>query len=131
MIYFDLKKGVNINDLQHICPALHILLTRTILYSQEYKLPCVITSLIGDRDNIKTSSKTHAEGRAFDISVNGWTDQHVHRFCFIICRDYEDIGAISSEDMKPRAAIYHDSGYGAHIHLQVRPDAKVSKFIKE
>lgn len=131
MKLFDVNDGVKLNDILEIDASMLVLFTRAVLYCKEYNLPCVITSIKGDRDNIKSSSKTHSEGRAIDMSVKGWTDQHVHRFCFIINRDYSDIAAISSTDNVPRAAIFHDSGYGPHIHLQVKPNANIGRFIKE
>lgn len=119
----EFKDGVDINDLKKLQPAMWQILSFAVCYCAEYRLPLVITSLINDRDGVKASSKTHEQGRAIDISVAGWTDQHIHRFCFQVNAKFFDIAALSASDMKPRAAIYHNSGYGDHIHLQVRPDA--------
>lgn len=118
---FELKKDCCIEDLQLIHPCLLILLTRTILFCGEHNLPLKLTSIISNRDNIKTSSRTHQTGRAFDMSVRSkmWSGLMIHKFLFEINK-YIEIAAISASDGKPRAAIYHNSGYGNHIHVQCR-----------
>lgn len=128
---FGLKEGVDAKDLQVIHPALLILLTRTILYCQEHKLPCTITSLINDRKGVKATSRTHESGRAFDLSIKSWPNIHLHRFPFLMNIQYADIGAISSRDGIPRAVVYGDDNHKDHMHIQVRPDAAWNRFIKE
>jgi hypothetical protein len=121
----NFKEGVDPHDLSKFQPATWILWSATILYCEEFKLPLTITSLISDRDGIKTVSNSHQEGRAFDIRTAGWTEQSIHRFCFIMNRNYRDIAAISASDGVERAAVYHNN----HIHMQVRPNVSVNKFI--
>ncbi len=128
---FRYKEDIDPKDLEMIQPALWILLTRTMLYCAEYKLPFVVTSIISDRKNINSKSRTHEEGRAIDISSKGWTESHIYRFQYHMNTWYSDIAAISAKDNEPRAVVHHDSGYGEHFHLQVRPNAKWQKFIKE
>ena len=123
------KEDVEARDLEMVHPALWILLLRTILYCAEFQIPCRVTSLISDRKNVKSTSRTHEEGRAFDISIDSWSEFHVHRFLFLMNSDYRDIAAISASDGNPRAAVYHNyQNQGKHIHLQVRRDAPVFKF---
>lgn len=123
------KDEVNPKDLEMIQPALLTLLTAAALYCNEYNLPCEVTSLVSDREGVKATSTTHEEGRAFDLSVKGWTETHIHRFVYLMNRDYADIAAISESDHKPRAVVYHNSGYGEHLHIQVRRNAPVYKFV--
>lgn len=128
---FSLKDGVPHQDLEEMQPALLILWTATVLYCKEYNLPCKITSIKSGRDNVRETSRSHSEGRAFDLSVAGWTDMHVHRFVYLMNQDYREIAAISASDLNPRAAVYHEyDGQGDHIHLQVRRDAPYSKYLK-
>jgi hypothetical protein len=123
----EFKSDVNPFDLQHLQPATWILLTAVKLYCHNEKLPLVITSLISDRQGIglKTVSKTHDSGRAFDIRSRNWTQEDVDRFVAYFNTHYYDIGALSYKDKKVRVAKHHNN----HIHLQVRPNADVSKFI--
>ena len=125
---FETSKNVNLEDFKMVHPALLVLHTATVLYCNEYNLPCEVTSIMSDRDGLNESTQTHVEGRAFDLSVKGWTDTHIHRFVYLMNRDYADIAAISQSDLKPRAVVYHDVGHGEHLHFQVRKDAPVYKF---
>lgn len=127
---FECKKDIDLNDLKIINPALLIIFTHTVMYCHEYNLPMKITSLISDRGNVLSVSKTHGSGRAMDLSVMGWTEQHIHRFVFITNRFFSDIAARSYSDNEPRAVIYHNyEKQGAHLHIQVSPHAKISRFV--
>lgn len=119
------KDDVNSKDLEQLKPATWILLSVVVLYCERWDLPLKITSLISDRENVKAVSTTHETGRAFDISVKGWTEKHIHRFCYFVNLNYTEIAAISSSDGKKRAAVFHNN----HIHLQVKPNANVKRFI--
>jgi len=128
---FTLKSDVSLTDLQEMNPALWILFSATILYCKEYNLPCKITSIKSDRENVRAKSLTHETGRAFDLSTLGWTEMHIHRFVFLMNSDYREIAAISASDLEPRAAVWHDyDGQGDHIHLQVKENANYNKFMK-
>ncbi len=127
---FEIKNDVVLEDIQNMQPALLILYTAAILYCQEYNLPCQFTSIMSDRTGVMAKTKSHEEFRAFDLSVKGWTDTHIHRFVFMMNNDYREIAAISASDLEPRAAVYHNyENQGDHIHMQVRPNAKFSKFL--
>lgn len=117
---FDNKPEVDLNDLKMLHPALFYILADVFAYCAKYTLPCNITSIISGRDNVKSSSKTHQEGRAFDLSTRDWSEFHIHRIEKFINKRHAHIAAISSNDARPRAAVYHDSGYGAHLHFQVK-----------
>jgi hypothetical protein len=123
------KDGVNFGDLQEVKIALWLLITHAELYCGANKLELVLTSIKGDRDNIKASSKTHSDGRAVDISVRDWTRKQIDVFVFNMNTKFKSIGAISGKSGQSVVALYHDVGYGAHINLQVRPDANYSQFL--
>tara|TARA_Y100000004_G_scaffold68047_2_gene76323 strand:- start:409 stop:816 length:408 start_codon:yes stop_codon:yes gene_type:complete len=130
---FKTKYDIDLDDLQKLQPAIWIIFTGALLYCHRNGLTCRITSIISDRGddvNARAKSKTHQSGRAIDIGVreeDGWTDLHISRLTYLLCKDYEDIAALSHSDLSPRAAIAKSD----HIHLQCRPNADVSKFIKE
>lgn len=127
---FEIKEDIDLNDLQKLQPAIWIIFTGALLYCKRHNLTCRITSIISDRGQVNAKSKTHEQGRAIDLGIraeDGWTDLHVSRLAYTLCKDYADIAAISFVDSIPRAAIVKSN----HIHLQCRQDADVSKFIKE
>lgn len=123
------KENVSFEDLKEVNIALWLLLNHAHLYCGANNLPFVLTSIMHDRNGIKSSSVTHQEGRAIDISVHGWSATHIERFIYHMNRSFVSIGAISIVNGKSIAALYHDAGYGAHIHLQVRPNANYSQFL--
>lgn len=127
---FKIKEDIDLSDLQKLQPAIWIIFTGALLYCKRHNLTCRITSIISDRGNVNAKSRTHETGRAIDIGIrpeDGFTDLHAARLCHVLCQDYEDIAALSHSDLSPRAAIQKHN----HIHLQCRPRADVSKFIKE
>lgn len=115
------KKGVSSDDWGRVHINLRILCYELVDYCVQRNLPVVISSII--RPMIPGVSKTdiHAKGRAFDVSVQGWSEQQCLD-CEAYMNDHfsEKFGAISIETKKPRACLYHNAGAGAHLHLQVR-----------
>lgn len=127
---FKTKYDIDLDDLQKLQPAIWIIFTGALLYCHRNGLTCRITSIISDRGNVNAKSTTHQTGRAIDLGIrtqDGWNDLHVSRLTHQLCKDYADIAAISASDLLPRAAIAKPT----HIHLQCRPQADISKFIKE
>lgn len=127
---FKTKYDIDLDDLQNLQPAMWLIFTGALLYCKRHNLTCRITSIISDRGNVNAKSRTHETGRAIDLGVraeDGWTDLHISRLTHQLCKDYADIAAISASDLLPRAAIAKSD----HIHLQCRPQADISKFIKE
>jgi len=91
------------------------------VWCRDRKLPFVITRCVSEM--IKNVSKTniHAEGRAFDMSIRGFTADECDDFVHDMNEKFsESIGAYSLTDGKPRFCIYHNAGLGMHFHLQVR-----------
>lgn len=119
-MYMNIKDGVDINDLRGVKGTLLILLGEFITYAQTRNLPVTITSIIGDRANIKAISKTHEQGRAIDISSHGWELRDIDDVTQYLLEECSDIAAISGRTYLPNPCVYHDAGYGSHFHLQVR-----------
>lgn len=125
----EFKHDIDPRDLQKLQPAAWILFTAANLFLEERGYKCIITSLISDRKNVTAISKTHEQGRAFDLSTHFWSLQTVADFIRIMNRDYQDIAAISYSDGVKRAAVYHNGAGGNHMHCQVRPNAPYQKFV--
>jgi len=106
--------------LEEIHPNLFYLLGCFVKYAYDRGLPVTITSII--RDKLSGSvSKTHEEGRAIDISCNGWSVDQCLAAEEYMNRNYPHIAAISSKTFMPAACVYHNVGHGVHFHIQVRP----------
>lgn len=127
---FELKKGVKLEDITELSPALLPVFTFVVLYCHTHKLPCRITSLINDRDKVHAISRTHAEGRAFDLGIEGIPGFHVKRLAYHANLQFREIAAIGFDSGKPEAAVDKAHGTGPHIHFQVRPDAPFHQYLK-
>lgn len=119
------KAGVNASDWLHVDKDLVLLAYFYVGYARALGLPILFTSII--RAMIAGVSKTdiHADGRAFDFSVVGWTRKHIDDFVLQINSQFT-VGAISKKDGVEREAVYEDGitqGRGAHVHCQVRKKA--------
>ena len=114
---FHLKQGVDIQDLTKLTPNTLILFADFVSFCYRNKLPCVITSLCEDVPG--RISSTHREGRAFDASSGGWTDDEIGKCEKYFNEKFKDIAAISYIDNLPRACIYHKVN-GWHFHFQAR-----------
>ena len=117
----EFKEDINLSDLAILTPKMGLLLIAVMQYCEQKNLQCKITSLKSDRKNIKSISSTHESGRAADLSTRNWSKFEIDEFVFHFNTYFRNMGAISYSDGKPRAAVYHDAGHGAHIHLQVSP----------
>lgn len=92
-------------------------------------LPFVITSTVSTTDEdekLKRRSKTHVSGRAFDMSLRGWTDKDINRFRIEYNNRYSHIASISLYSGQPTLIVRHNSGHGDHLHIQIH-----SRFSKD
>ena len=119
----EYKKGVNVQDWNNVNDKLIVLAGYTLIYCKENYLPLMFTSIIRPKIKGVSKSRTHEQGRAFDISVRGWTIDKINDFVSKINNKFK-LGAVSMTDGVEREAIYEDgisAGLGAHLHVQCRP----------
>lgn len=121
------KQGVDKNDWTKVHRNLLVLADYLLAHAETYNLPIVFSSII--RPKIKGVSKTdiHAKGRAFDISVLGWSKEDI-KFLEDAVNEKFTIGAISLRDGQEREAVYEGAEFNkkgdqtkwSHFHFQVR-----------
>lgn len=117
------KDGVNSSDWHNVNSKLLILIDYLITHCEVHSLPLTITSIIRPMIKGVSKSRTHQEGRAFDISVRGWKLDDIVMIIDSV-NEKHTIGAISLKDGQEREVIYEDgitAGKGAHLHFQCRP----------
>lgn len=124
--YMHFVQGGSIDDVTMFDPRLVIILGHVANYCLEANLPFNITSTIRTAKQDKrlgATSKTHQEGRAFDISLNDWTREDVQKMVDFVQSNFYEWGAISASTGMPRAVVVHKnaSNNGVHAHLQVKP----------
>ena len=89
-------------------------------WAEERSLPFIITRAIDEKIAGVSKTNIHADGRAVDVSVKGWTTEDIDDFIHDSNAEFsEKIGAISATDGIARFCVFH-VGTAAHIHLQVR-----------
>jgi len=110
------KKDVEILDLLNLTENMKELLLGASWWFEMHEIEFVITSIKSDRENVKSVSSTHEDGRAVDIRSNHLNEKQIKRFIQFCEDNYSHIGAISAKDNVVRPCVYHDN----HFHLQVR-----------
>ena len=89
-------------------------------WAEKRKLTFIITRAIDEMIPGVSKTNIHADGRAVDVSIKGWTADNIDDFIHDSNKEFADkIGAISATDGKAKFCVYH-CGVGYHIHLQVR-----------
>jgi len=117
---FTLKDDVVLEDIMLISPKVLIVLGHLITFADVRGLPVVVTSIISDREDVQSVSRTHEEGRALDVSIKGWSLADVNDCIDQLDNIVGHYGAISFSDNERRVAIHHNyKGQGDHLHLQV------------
>jgi len=113
-------------DIGYMQPALIVVLSAVLQFCRNTMLNCRITNI---RHRFPNSvSNTHPEGRAFDVSVRGWSKENIKECVKYVEKRIGYLGAISSRDNQRRIAVVHDIGYGRHIHFQVARDVYLAPF---
>lgn len=92
----------------------------------ERGLPFRVTSVLSDEAKdrrLNRVSSSHREGRAFDISIQGWTIDDIDDFREDMQRKFGHYGAFSiRDDVRRLVVIKHD-----HIHVQISKAIATSK----
>jgi len=104
------KDGVHKEDWPKVKNNLIIIALAVAFFCFKRKLPLLFTSIIREGIPGVSTSKTHIEGRAFDISVKGWKDSDIFDLVYWINETFE-IGAVSASTGKESAAIYEPREY--------------------
>ena len=106
-------------EFQEVQGSLLVVLGYVLMFCEETKLPCMVTNI--HEEFSQSSSKTHPQGRAFDLSIRGWTIEDIQNCMSYVELLAGDLGAISYRDLRQRVVVHHDIGLGDHLHFQVKP----------
>lgn len=119
--YFTVKEEKCLNDLMFIHPILLNVLTDFIIWSHTRNLPVVLTRIIDEKIPGISTSNTHAEGRAIDISIKGWDVDSIDQCRHYFNKKYQDVAAIGEQSKRPILIPYIEHGTASHIHIQIKP----------
>ena len=112
-----IKRDALLTDFQKTSAKLIIVWGYFCLFCEMRKLRCVLTSIMDGAANRKT--KTHPDGRAFDASIIGWTDQDIIDCIDFMKKNINELGAISSKSKEREVVDCHGENENRHLHFQV------------
>ena len=113
----------------YLHPAILMILFDAQNWALERNIPFLVTETVTTKeedDKLSRISSSHRQGRAFDLSVRGWSTKDINEFRTYFSRKYIEYAALTKSSGQPSLVIYHDSGHGAHIHVQIH-----SKYAQE
>lgn len=111
------SSDASLEELAFLHPNALFVLALLSRFCLESKIPLHLTSILRPKYDGISKSKTHSEGRAFDVRTKHFTKKQltdIARFLSGVDAT-EKIGAVSSSDNIRRLAYYHDN----HLHVQV------------
>jgi len=106
-------------------PLVQNILDNVLIYiSLRFKAPVEgrITSTVSTLEEdvfLHRKSTTHLEGRAFDLSVKGLTDEQILEMKIAFTQVAGHLGALDSTTLLPKLIVDHDAGTGRHLHFQI------------
>lgn len=107
------------NEMRFVCPQLFHVFSVLCMEAHKRNLPVVITRVFDGRIGGISTSDTHQEYRAIDISVRGWTPEEATKITDILNLSYGYLWGTSRDGKNSRVCVYH-KGTALHFHLQVR-----------
>lgn len=69
----------------------------------------------------KRVSPSHSQGRAVDIRTRDWSKKKLIDFMGYFSEKFKQYGYLNNAGIR-KLMIYHDSGYGAHLHVSIGID---------
>ena len=125
--YTFLKSGVSNYDLSYMPPKLLIIFAFVSNFCHLNDIKFVVTSIYRPPNDGISTSKTHQEVRAFDVSLKniyGWNSDHINALKVMVDSNFKHFGAISKASGESRPIVIHDTGSGLHAHIQIKPNLK-------
>ena len=101
---------------------MHPMTLRILFHAYQWahsrKIPFVVTSTLSTKEEdelLKRVSTAHRTGRAFDLSIRGWTTDDIDDFHMDFEKAYGKWGAVSKRDLIRRCVVIKRD----HIHVQI------------
>jgi len=128
MIIF--KEGVKKEDIAKLTVPIQAMLFYCHHLHREMGIDMRVTSLIRDRAGLKQVSRSHQDGRAFDLGIITLNNMQKHKIAEDMHNVFDRvcIGAFPKGVMNPKKTdmgtilVDKTHGNGTHFHFQVRPN---------
>lgn len=123
------KPGVDPTDWEKVKNNLVLMALAVAFFCSKRGLPLLFSSIIREGIPGVSVSKTHIEGRAFDISVMGWTERDILDLVHWMNETF-NIGAISARTGEENEVVYEPREYWKEGD-KIPPGKKVGDIKKE
>lgn len=117
----DHKEGVNRLDWMRVHDSLPQIALTCFQICKKRNIPFLVTSIIRPRIEGVSATDIHADGRAFDLSVRGFTTDDLDELLVEVNKMHAKAsGAVSKHDGVPRALIYeHKEHEGPKTQIDI------------
>lgn len=102
-------------------PIIVYIASGLVIWGESSGVPILFTSSVTsvfEDSQLKRVSSTHRDGRAVDVSTRGWTKKQIDEAIKFLNDGYGHFAAAGPNGEK-RLVVYHDSGTGFHLHIQI------------
>lgn len=124
MDYIKFKSKKEESEYPLLKKRLKIIAQDMAQYCQIHGFEFIITDVLSDGSEdkkLKRVSKSHTDGRAFDVRSRVWTEDFRKKLEKHFEEKYKEWAALSGKTLKPNLIEYHNSGTGFHFHVQIKP----------
>lgn len=114
-------KAGEAEDIIRMHPITVMILAAAIVWAEERGLPVSVTETLSAKAEdvaLRRVSRTHLEGRAFDISMRGWNPEAQKAIVENLDASFAKYGAVNQGGELALCRV-HDAGTGLHLHVQI------------
>lgn len=116
----------------YLHPIALLLLFDMNWWAQERGLPFLVTDTVTTKEEdifLGRQSDTHRTGRAFDISIHGWSTDDIDEFMYHFKEKYEEYAAVNKHgDTVLIPPINHGTAPHFHVQIHAKYTQPVQKF---
>lgn len=132
----DFKHEKDRHRFLHLHPIALMILFHMNWWAQSRGLPFVVTDTVttlAEDDYLNRASDTHRTGRAFDISIRGWSTDDIDNFMHTFKTKYNKYAAVNKH-AEPVLIPAINHGNAPHFHIQIHAkyrqviDSEILKF---
>lgn len=129
-LHTEFKKKELLEEYQSLKARAQLVSEDMAKYCSAHGMEYVITDIMSDAfedKKLNRVSKSHSEGRAWDVRILSWPQWFKEKFKKNFEKVYEMWAATSSKTMQKNLIVYHDNGNGSHAHCQISQYKEMEK----
>lgn len=120
------KHRKSISRSLNLHPITAALLFYSSIWAKQRELPFIVTDTVSTEQEDKELnrvSRSHSDGlgRAFDLSLKGWTHDDQTDYFIDFTDKFGHLGALTTSGER-RLIVIHNNGNGYHLHFQIGID---------